>query len=303
MDSRNFDLNLLKVLAVLFEERSVSRTAVRLGRTQSAISNSLRKLRESIDDPLFIRSPGGLVPTPRAKALEERARAIVQMTDTILDDDGEFDPETERGRFRLGAPDRLGLPVILPFFQALRARAPNAALHLVTTDRETALSHLDADELDLVFGWIDRPPARFNVLLMFRENFACLCRKEHPILQYGGTLDLPVVLSFPHLVVSVAADAKAAFDIVLTRMGQERETAVLVPHFLMVPSLLKDGDLIGVYTQRIAQRLARDFDLVARPLTPAVEPLDQYMIWHKRYDADPRHSWFRDRMVEACRQA
>ena len=172
----------------------------------------------------------------------------------------------------------------------------------MTTDREKALSLLDTDQLDLVFGWIDDPPARFDSSLMFRERFACLCRKDHPILRSGGSLDLPVILSFPHLVVSVAADNKAAFDFVLARMGEERDTAILVPHFLMVPNLLKENHLIGVYTERIAGRLARDFDLIARPLSPEVEPLDQYMVWHRRYEADRRHRWFREQMMLACQE-
>ncbi len=302
MQIQNFDLNLFKVLIALFEERSVTRAAARLGRTQSAISNSLRRLREIMKDPLFVRAPDGLMLTPKAKKLEERVRTIIHLTEDALTDSEAFDPATANGRFRIGAPDRLGLPVILPLFQSLRALTPNTALHLITTDRETALSHLDADELDLVFGWIDHLPARFNVLLMFRERFACLCRKGHPILQPAHAPDLGVILSFPQLVVSVAADNKAAFDFVLAGMGKERDIAVLVPHFLMVPSLLGDSDLIGIYTHRVAERLARDFDLVARPISAEIEPLDQYMIWHQRYEADKRHSWFREQMTLACRQ-
>ena len=302
MRNKNFDLNLFKVLVALYEERSVSRAAVKLGRTQSAISNSLRKLREFMNDPLFIRAPEGLILTPKARELEEHARTVIRTTEAALSDNEKFDPVNAGGKFRIGAPDRLGLPVILPLFQSLRALAPNTSLHLMTTDRERALSFLDTDELDLVFGWIADPPARFDTLLMFRERFACLCRKDHPILRSGESLDLPLVLSFPHLVVSVAADSKAAFDFVLARMGEQRDTAILVPHFLMVPNLLKENRLIGVYTQRIAERLARDFDLVARPLSPEVEPLDQYMVWHKRYEADRRHRWFREQMAIACGQ-
>lgn len=302
MQTGNFDLNLFKVLVALYEERSVSRAAVRLGRTQSAVSNSLRKLREFMNDPLFIRSPDGLALTPKARKLEEHARAVIHLTEAALSGSEEFDPANASGEFRIGAPDRLGLPVILPLFQSLHALTPDTSLHLMTTDREKALSLLDTDQLDLVFGWIDDPPARFDSSLMFRERFACLCRKDHPILSSGGSLDLPVILSFPHLVVSVAADNKAAFDFVLARMGEERDTAILVPHFLMVPNLLKENHLIGVYTERIAGRLARDFDLIARPLSPEVEPLDQYMVWHRRYEADRRHRWFREQMMLACQE-
>ena len=303
MRNGSFDLNLCKVLVALFEARSVTGAAEKLGRTQSAVSNSLRKLRNIMDDPLFVRTAGGLVLTPKASEMEQQARTIIHLTETLLTERAPFDPATAGGRFRIGAPDRLGLPVILPCFQSLHRACPKTELHLITTERGKALSQLDADELDLVFGWIEHPPARFNVVPMFREKFVCLCRKGHPILRRGPPLDLPMLLSFPHVVVSVAADNKAAFDFVLARMGRERQTAVLVPHFLMVPSLLKEGELIGVYTQGIAERLARDFDLVAYPISATIEPLEQSMVWHKRYETDPRHRWFREQMISACRQS
>lgn len=299
----SFDLNLIKVLVALFEARSVTGAAEKLGRTQSAVSNSLRKLREIMDDPLFVRTGGGLVLTPKAREMELQVHTIIDLTETLLANKTPFDPATTIGRFRIGAPDRLGLPVILPYFQVLLRACPMTELHLITTERGKALSQLDADDLDLVFGWIENPPARFSVVRMFRESFVCLCKKGHPILRYGPPLDLPVLLSFPHVVVSVAADNKAAFDFIMARMGKERQTAVLVPHFLMVPSLLKEGELIGVYTQGIAERLAREFDLVAYPIAATIEPLDQYMVWHKRYESDPRHRWFRQQMIIACRQS
>ena len=303
MQNESFDLNLIKVLVALIEARSVTRAAEKLGRTQSAVSNSLRKLRETMNDPLFVRTGGGLVLTPKATQMEKQARTIINLTETLLSDDAPFDPATAIGRFRIGAPDRLGLPVILPCFQFLGRACPMTELHLITTERDKALAHLDADDLDLVFGSIEHPPARFNVVRIFREKFVCLCKKGHPILQYDPPLDLPVLLSFPHVVVSVAADNKAAFDFVLARMDRERQTAVLVPHFLMVPSLLKERELIGVYTQGIAERLARDFDLVVYPIAATIEPLDQYMVWHKRYESDPRHCWFRQQMIFACQQS
>ena len=124
MQTGNFDLNLFKVLVALYEERSVSRAAVRLGRTQSAVSNSLRKLREFMNDPLFIRSPDGLALTPKARKLEEHARAVIHLTEAALSGSEEFDPANASGEFRIGAPDRLGLPVILPLFQSLHALTP-----------------------------------------------------------------------------------------------------------------------------------------------------------------------------------
>jgi len=302
MKSRTFDMNLLKVLNVLFEERSVTRTGDRLGRTQSAVSNSLKNLRDAMNDPLLVRGPEGLVLTPRAQVLEAQVREIIRMTESCLADSAEFDPSTASGRFRIGAPDRLSLPVMLPLFATLRARAPDIAVDLITTDREQALALLDRDQLDLAVGWFGRPSAHFNASLLFQERFVCLCRDGHPILRIEPAVDLATILSFPHLVVSAAADRKAAFDIMLERFGQRRHAAISVSNFSMVPSLLRDSDLIGIYTARVADVLARDFGLATKGMPAEIGPLDHYMVWHNRYNADRKHGWFREQVAAACRR-
>ena len=118
-----FDLNLLRVLDVLLEERNVTRTGERLGRTQSAVSNSLSRLRAAFGDPLLVRGPGGLVPTPKARALEPQVREALRAAGDCFDSPSTFDPESATGLFRIGAPDRLGLPVAVPLMKELRRTA------------------------------------------------------------------------------------------------------------------------------------------------------------------------------------
>jgi len=300
MQHSTFDMNLLKVLNILFEERSVTRAGERLGRTQSAVSNSLRKLREILNDPLLVRGSDGLVLTPKARTLEEQVRNIIRMTDTCLADSAGFDPLSTSGRCRLGAPDRLSLPVMLPLLKTLRSLAPRLAVDLVTTDRNQALTLLDTDKLDIAIGWFDHPPTRFNASLLFQEVLVCLCRKRHPILETQGAIDLAKILSFPHLVVSSAGDRQAAFDTMLAGIGQQRDATISVSNFGLVPNLLRENDVIGVFTERIANVLARDSHLTTLPMPLEIGPLDHYLVWHNRYHADQQHQWIRDQVRQAC---
>lgn len=197
----NFDMNLLVVLGVLMEERSVTRTGVRLGRTQSAISNSLKKLRDALDDPLLVKGPNGMVLTPKAVELQDQVQTILNMTQDCLLPQRPFEPSTASGRFRISAPDRLSLPVMLPFLKFLRRAA--------------------------------------------------------------------------------------------------RQVAISVSNFSTVASLLRDSDMIGIYAQRVADVLAEDTGLISLRLPSDIEKFDHYLVWHNRYDADPRHQWLRDQIMAA----
>lgn len=307
----NFDLNLLRVLDVLFEERSVTRAGERLGRTQSAVSNSLSRLRTAFGDPLLVRGPGGLVPTPKARALEPQIREVLRTAGECFDAEPAFDPASAGGLFRIGAPDRLGLPVAVPLIKELRRTAPGIEIDLITADRENALTLVDEDRIDVAVGWFERPPTRFRATLVFRDRLVCLVRADHPLCRPdgddngddngdGAPAGIDGVLSWPHLVVSSAGDRKAGFDDMLARIGIRRHAAISVTNFTTVPDLLSDSDLVGVFTTRIAALLARRSGLAVVALPAEISALDHYMVWHGRNDASPRHAWLRDRIREAC---
>lgn len=293
----NFDMNLLVVLDVLIEERSVTRTGVRLGRTQSAISNSLRKLREALDDSLLVRGQGGMVLTPKAIALQSQVQAILGMTQKCLAPQQAFDPATAAGHIRMSAPDRLTLPVMLPLLKTLRRTAPGISIDLIHADREHALNGLDEDKLDVSIGWIDTPAARFNSSFLFSDFLTYVCRKDHPLARQKSHVTVEQILSFPQLTVSGASNRKAAFDDILTRRGLQRQVAISVSNFSTVASLLREGDLIGVYAGRVAAVLAASPDICAFQLPADIAKFDHYLVWHSRHDNDPRHQWLRDQVV------
>lgn len=299
MSLQNFDMNLLVVLNVLLEERNVTLTGKRLGRTQSAISNSLKKLRFALDDPLLVRGPSGLVLTPKAVALKPQLQAMLSMAESCLSESGPFDPATATGSFRISGPDRLTMPAMLPLLRSLRRAAPGISVELVNTGRETAFMRLDEDKIDISVGWYEAAPPRFNASFLFTDYLTCIAHSTHPIMRTKEPLTLESALSFPHLVISAADEPREAFDAILARRGLRRDIGVRLPNFAAAGTLLEDGQLVGFFARRIADLLAQESNLTVRSLPTDIEAFDHYMVWHRRHDQDPRHNWLRQQVLTA----
>ncbi len=296
----NFDLNLLIVLHVLLEERSVTRTGKRLGRTQSAISNALKRLRDHLGDPLLVRTPRGLSPTPRAVELQPLVARIVAEAELCVSQPDRFDPATARARFTIGAPDRFNLPIFLPLLRHFGQQAPGIVINLRTTDRDYAIRLMEAGEVDLAVGWFDDTPPHLARSFAFEDRFVCLCRSDHPILKGARQPTLDDILGYAHLVVSSTGDRRAAFDAVLDRHGLSRRIAATLMSFTIVPELLLQSDLVGVFTHLTAEYFSERHDLTLVSVPLEVAPIANHLIWHRRFDSDQPHKWLRGQIEIAC---
>ena len=300
MNLSQLDMNLLKLLSVLIEERSVTRTGERLGRTQSAVSNALNRLRTLLGDELLVRGRGGLVLTARAEAIRQPLKEMMQLAEICLSESATFDPAMAEGVCRIALPDRLGLPVLPPLLDRLREQAPGMSLHVMTADRDQAIALLDDDQIDVAVGSPEDLPSHIRAEVLFDDELVCLCRRGHPILRPGSTFDLKSVLSFPHLVVSASGGRTAIFDSLLSQRGLSRRPLVSVSNFSAVPQLLERSDMIGVFAHRVSTVFADAFALHIRPLPMRLAPLQHVMMWHARNDRDPKHAWLRGQLRETC---
>jgi len=263
------DINLLLVFDLLFEERNAGRTAARLNLSPSAISHSLRRLRALLDDPLFIASPKGMVPTERAEALAPTIRDIIERVQGVLASAQNFDPATAVRRFRIGAPDG-AVSVIVPLLVArLEKAAPGVDLSILQLlPQPGSIDPLDAwrgafTEIEsgrVSLAILPHPPSesRFHSSPLYFEDFVIVARRGHPL---ATAPSLKAFAAARHVLVSATGDSWGFVDRKLAEHGLERRIVLTVPSFFMAISAIASSDLVGAIPRHFARQAERNYDI------------------------------------------
>src|SRR6267154_4811487 len=155
-----FDLNLLVVFDAVMQERSVTRAGGRIGLSQPAMSHALNRLRHMLKDELFVRTPDGMVPTPRAELLAQPLRSALSEMQLALEP-AVFDPAASDRRFLLALNNYAAVVLASPLVAAVSAAAPAVRLDLRPSGTMDIVDRLDRGDLDLTVGGIGSPGVRF----------------------------------------------------------------------------------------------------------------------------------------------
>lgn len=284
------DLNLLVTLDTLLKEKNVTRAAARLGISQSAMSHTLRRMRTLFDDPLFVSTPRGMVPTPRAQELAGPVERMLKDVEQLLDQP-RFDPSTARRKFTLIASDYVQLVLLPPLLRHLSQHAPGIDLAFRTARGELG-QLLERNDVDLAVGIFHTDLSDGFRQELFQDEFVCLMRADHPASQRPLTLECFLELSHV-LVAPRELQDTGVVDAELAKLGKQRRIALSMPQFLVAPYVIAESDLLLTTTTRIAQAVARPFGLriVRPPLALPGVTISQY--WHERRQHDPAHIWLR----------
>ncbi|HEV7317835.1 MAG TPA: LysR family transcriptional regulator [Ensifer sp.] len=284
------------VLDALLAERHVSRAAIRLNKSQPAVSHALARLRALFDDPLLVRHGGQLQPTVRALEIAPRLTEALAHMRQLMGSHA-FDPSQERHVFRLAMSDYAALVLLPQLMAVLRRQAPNVDLLVGQASREVMMAQAVDGEIDLALGVFPTLTEDLRTSLLFEEDFACLA--DAASLDGEKTMDLPAYLKRPHILVSLRGDTGNEIDLALAAGGHKRRIALALPHWSVAPGLVLGTDLVLTVARRILPR-----DAEAGPLTVfdppfAIPPFAFRQIWHRRRDADPAHRWLRDLIAQA----
>lgn len=298
------DLNLLVVFEAVYQTRHVGRAAEHLNLTSSAVSHGLRRLRETLGDPLFLRTPKGVVPTARAEELSVAIADILARTRQVLGSVQPFDPATAQRRFVIGAPDGAIATLVLPLLEATRREAPHIDLGFMQLLPSTGgqippdawtplLAGLETRALDLAVLPISKVPPRFQAKTIYEEPFVVAMRKGH---SFARRPTLARFCAMEHLLVSQAGDAHGFVDALLARKELTRRVAVTVPNFMMALALIADSDLIGTLPRRLVEAQSKRFGLVSAtlPLRRAPDPIRA--VASRASLEDPGVAWLFERL-------
>lgn len=298
IDLGRLDLNLLVALDALLDEASVTRAAARIGIGQSAMSASLARLRRVFGDELLTRTSTGMRPTPRAMILAEPVRATLAQIQGLLRPPENFEPKTLSRVFRLAVPDSMEVLLVPRLLADLRAEAPGVRVMLRAFERVDALREIDADRLDLaVGGFYDEGRTHHKRRILFREPYLCLFNPK--LLGATSPISLDDFLRVPHVLTSLNQTPHGVVDDALARIGRRRHLAITTPRFLAVPFLIESAPMITTMVSNLAVFFAARLDLATSPVPVPLEAVENAMVWHASYDADPAHRWLRDRVFAA----
>jgi DNA-binding transcriptional LysR family regulator len=295
---RKPDLNLLPIAFALYDELSVSRAAQVLGMSQPAVSMALRKMRAIFNDPLFIRARSGITPTPRAHALVQATRPLVDRLQEDLLTEEPFDPALTTRTISIALSD-VGEMVFLPkLLERFRKRAPRCAIRSVSMPPAQLVHGFEKGEIDLAVGYFpDLKKHNFLERRLFTHHFACLMRAGHP--RRGKRLSLEDFLTMEHAVVHAEGRSQEIFERFLERKRIRRKVVLHTPHFLSIPIIIARSDLVATVPHALAiyfTRMSRDLAFAMPPFDIAGFDVKQH--WHRRFHNDPRSRWLREQVAQ-----
>lgn len=289
-DIRTLDLNLLKTLDALLDERSVTRAAERLSLTQPAVSGMLTRLRECFDDPLFTRSQRGIIPTLRALELAQPVKAILAEVSELLQPKA-FDPATAEITLNIAATDYALRAVIVPFMAALQLQAPAIRVAVLPVNNEQLNAQFERGDIDIALVTPDSAPPGLHARSLYHEDYVCLMREQHPLAR-ADALTLDAFCAQDHALVSyTGGNFRGVTDEALDALGRSRRVTLSVCSFLVLPEILRVSNLISVVPRRLAMNLP-GLKVLQPPLD--IKGFTKTVVWHDRSHRDAGQRWLRE---------
>ncbi len=296
MDLRDIDLNLLVIFNQLLMDRRVSTSAEKLGLSQPAVSNALKRLRARLKDELFVRTSRGMEPTPYALHLVEPIGYALNTLQNALNQRDSFDPATSERTFTLGLTD-IGEIYFMPTLIATLSRlAPNIKISSLRHNSGSLSEDMAAGNVDIAIGLLPGLTTGFFQRRLFKQRYVCMFRQGHP--QARNPISLSQYKSLPHVGVTSANTGHSEIDDWMTRKGIARDIQLHLPHFVAVGHILQSSDLIATVPERFAKKCAEPFQLQASPLPFKLPEIAISLFWHAKYNREPANMWLRQRMVE-----
>lgn len=297
MDLRTFDLNLLLAFEALAQTGSVTRAAHRLGIRQPAMSAALGRLRTLTGDRLFEPAAGRMEPTLRALALMPGIEAALGELRRTLAREVDFTPRTAVRTFTIASTDYTSTLLLPPLLARLQREAPRIDLRMIGYGKQDVPELVARGEVDLALGVFDPPPPDAVRTILWEEHFVGLVRKGHPIL---SDLTAERYTAADHALVSVRRDARGRIDRDLAALGLNRRIALVVPHMLVLPAVLKASDLVAALPARVARSSAqRGLEVFELPLS--TRPWHVEMLWRPSARLDQASRWLRSEIIAAAR--
>ncbi|WP_229381040.1 LysR family transcriptional regulator [Shewanella psychropiezotolerans] len=296
---RSVDLNLLTVLEQLFVHKHISHAAKALNMSQPAVSRALARLREQFQDPLLVKTSFGYQLTPKAQRLSEQITQMLSVVRQILQAD-EFDPSEYSGVFTISALDFEMMMLLPKLLSVVHKKAPKLKIQIIQHNPFIELGKYLEQVTQLLLYSTDASPTNVFKQRLFNDNYAVIMCANNPLVKEVDSsstgLTLESYIQSSHVIVSGNGLTTTDIDIELKTRGYERDVVSAIPHFSLIPDVVKNSNLIATMPRRMVNHLKPrdDFYVTDLPFKTPDFLVEQF--WHKIHHHCPIHQWIRNEL-------
>lgn len=295
----NFDLNLLLVLDALLKERNVTRAAELLHLTQPAVSSALGRIRDHFGDPILMRTPTGMQPTPRALEIEPHLKNALSLIETKVFQHEGFNPQTTTLKMNIAITDYAELVIIPRLVERLYHEAPDLRIEFSFLVNFVPVQELASGSIDMALGFFIEKPVDLYVQTLFEDPFVTVHRRGHPDFK-GKDLTLKQFTEAKHILVSPWGGMEGIAEETLAKMKLSRSVNIAVPHFMIAPLLASQSDYIVTLPEKIVKPFAKTLDLHLQKPPIEMRTSPATLIWHGRTHKSDSHKWLRNLILEVA---
>ncbi|MDO8280940.1 MAG: LysR family transcriptional regulator [Burkholderiaceae bacterium] len=287
------DLNLLPVFEAMLVEQNVTAAASHVGLSQSAMSNALGRLRQHFGDPLFVKTRTGMLPTPRARELAGPLKQALALIRASAEERERFDPIASRRSFRLYMTDVGEMRFLPGLMEHLRSTGSSVKIETSQLQVEELADRMTSGEIDLALGYLPAISGAIERLPLFDEHYVCVTRDD------GGAnkLTLKRFIAASHVAIESMGSGHALLERALQREGIVLNVVLRVPHFVVIPMIVAQTDLVVTIPSKVAEQIAKPMNLRIHPLPFKFQKFEVSLFWHPRFANDPPIAWLRGQLA------
>ncbi|OLL31966.1 LysR family transcriptional regulator [Burkholderia sp. SRS-W-2-2016] len=286
------DLNLLRVFLAIWDLRSLTAAGDRLGLTQPAVSHALRRLRTLFEDPLFARTPNGMVPTDAAFRLYPPLAQAFAIINDAVQQLAKFEPSTAQRVFRVSMSDMSEFYFLPPLVALLDRDARGIRIEAANVPVESVSAAMRAGEIDLALGYVPGLDAGCVSQTLFVDEHVCVVRAGHPLRKTKPSREDLAALRYVYA--STNATGHRMVEQWLDELNVKRDVVLRLPHFVVAPEIVMNTDLAVIFPKSIAKRFNRGKAFRILPLPFSLPPIEIQVHTHTQFAADAGIAWLRE---------
>ncbi|RJF96726.1 LysR family transcriptional regulator [Noviherbaspirillum cavernae] len=289
MHIERIDLNLFVIFERIYAEGSLTRASEQLNLTQPALSHALARLRTVVNDPLFVRQGGRMVPTPAAHKLIRYVKPSLTAIKQGLGEIEDFDPTSSRKRIHIGWPHRFESVMLPRLMPVIEAGAPGVELSCSLLGRYELEEKLSTGAIDLALNVLRPTGPDIRSRLILRSDLAVVARKGHPGIR--KTLSMNSYMAHKHVLVTGSSNGRGFEDFELAAHGLKRDISLRCTDYHSACLVVSKTNLLLTIMSPIAELAVQGSDIELHRFPLPDKTVDLYLYWHAMSDNDPAIQW------------